>query len=86
MNTVFALMAAYEAKQAVPLETVHKDYFAHMLFPRFKADVMSGDIPLVTFTGTDSQKAQRMVAITDLAAFLDKRMAQARSDFKKLAG
>lgn len=78
MKTVFLLMARYEGRPIIPAEDVCRDFFAHLDTPKFIRKVDGGDIdlPLVRIEG--SSKCARGVPITDLAAYLDARAAEAR--------
>lgn len=86
MNTVFLLMAQYNTA-IVPLETVCRDYFGHLspqlLWRKYNAGEIA--MPIVSIDPT-SAKSAKGVALTDLAAYLDRRMDAARAEAKTLHG
>lgn len=86
MNTAFLLMAQYNGQAIIPLERVCSDYFSHLTPEKMKMKVASGqiDLPLVQIEA--SQKAARGVHISDLAAYLDKMHAKAKTEHEKLMG
>lgn len=84
VDTTWMLMARYEGMVIVPAELVAKDYFPHLDTPKFVRKINEGDIdlPLVQIEG--SQKAARGVPLTDLARYLDRKIAEARSENDKI--
>lgn len=86
MNTVFLLMARYEGRPIIPAEDVCRDFFGHLDTAKFirKVDAGDIDIPLVRIEG--STKCARGVPITDLAAYLDARAAEARAINDRIHG
>lgn len=80
MNTLFLLMAQYDARAIVPAETVCRDYFSHLTLAKFLRKVGSGDIDLPLTRSEKSQKSARGVHIQDLAEYLDKRRAIALAE------
>ena len=80
MNTLFLLMAQYDARAIVPAETVCRDYFSHLTLAKFFRKVGSGDIDLPLTRSEKSQKSARGVHIQDLAEYLDRRRAVALSE------
>lgn len=86
MNTAFLLMAQYDGVAVIPAELVCRDYFRHLETPKFirKVDAGEIDLPLVRIEG--SAKAARGVQLTDLAAYLDARAAEARALNDRLHG
>lgn len=87
MNTLFLLMAQYDARAIVPAETVCRDYFSHLTLAKFLRKIGSGDINLPLTRSERSQKSARGVHIQDLAEYLDRRRAVALSEaraFKKV--
>ncbi|SPZ22153.1 Pyocin activator protein PrtN [Providencia rettgeri] len=81
MNTVFLLMAEFETSQ-IPLSVVAEKFLN--LTPSY-ADRQAtlGKLPFPTYRD-DSQKAPRMVHISDLAEWIDKRRSEARKEFSKI--
>ena len=73
MNTLFLLMAQYNGRAIVPIETVCRDYFAHLTLPKFLRKVSLGEIELPLTRAEKSQKSARGVHLQDLADYLDKR-------------
>ena len=73
MNTLFLLMAQYDGRAVVPVDTVCKDYFSHLTLPKFLRKVSSGDIDLPLVRSECSQKSAKGVHLLDLATYLDKR-------------
>ncbi|SEQ52729.1 Pyocin activator protein PrtN [Loktanella sp. DSM 29012] len=73
MNTLFLLMAQYDGRAVVPVDTVCKDYFSHLTLPKFLRKVSSGEINLPLVRSERSQKSAKGVHLSDLATYLDKR-------------
>jgi hypothetical protein len=73
MNTLFLLMAQYDSRAVVPVDTVCKDYFSHLTLPKFLRKVSSGEIDLPLVRSERSQKSAKGVHLSDLATYLDKR-------------
>ena len=80
MNTLFLLMAQYDARAIVPAETVCRDYFSHLTLAKFLRKVGSGEIDLPLTRSEKSQKSARGVHIQDLAEYLDKRRTVALAE------
>lgn len=57
----------------MPIETVCKDYFAHLTLPKPLRKVSLGEIELPLTRAEKSQKSARGVHLQDLADYLDKR-------------
>jgi hypothetical protein len=85
MNTVFLLMAQYNAQVVIPVDTVVKDYFPHLTTGNFVRKVSLGDIniPLLRIEPR-SQKTAKGVHVNDLAEYLDARRAAALKEAKQL--
>jgi Pyocin activator protein PrtN len=85
MNTVFLLMAQYNAQAVIPVATVVKDYFPHLTAEKFVRKVSIGDIniPLMRIEPR-SQKAAKGVHVNDLAEYLDARRAAAVKEANQL--
>lgn len=67
---------------AVPLNTVAETYLG---LGRMQAMRLAGlnRLPFPTMRMTDSRKAEYTVSVTDLAAYLDKRQADAEEAWKR---
>jgi hypothetical protein len=87
MNTVFLLMARYDAQVIVPIDIVCADFFAPLRLPNLLRKIAAGDIdlPLIRMEPT-SQKTARGVHIQDLANFIDARRAAAVKECEQLCG
>lgn len=81
MNTVFLLMAEFETSQ-IPLSVVAEKFLN--LTPSY-ADRQAalGKLPFPTYRD-DSQKAPRMVHISDLAEWIDQQRNLAKKEMKQL--
>ncbi|MEX7537214.1 pyocin activator PrtN family protein [Providencia rettgeri] len=81
MNTVFLLMAEFETSQ-IPLAVVAEKFLN--LTPSY-ADRQAalGKLPFPTYRD-DSQKAPRMVHISDLAEWIDQQRNLAKQEIKQL--
>lgn len=81
MNTVFLLMAEFETSQ-IPLSVVAEKFLN--LTPSY-ADRQAalGKLPFPTYRD-NSQKAPRMVHISDLAEWIDKQRELSKVEFNKL--
>lgn len=86
MNTVFLLMAQYDARAIIPIEDVCRDYFAPLTLPKLLQKIATGDIalPLVRMSG--SLKAAKGIHIMDLAAYIDKQRAAAIKEYESFHG
>lgn len=80
MNTTFLLMAQYEGKAIIPIEDVCRDYFSHLTPEKFLRKVMLREIVIPVVRIEASQKCAKGVHLTDLAAYLDARVAAARKE------
>lgn len=86
MNTAFMLMAQYEGRAVIPLDTVCKDYFSHLTPPKLAAKIERGEIKLPMVRIERSQKAAKGVHLNDLADWIDARRESARKEMAKLTG
>jgi len=84
MNTAFLLMAQYQGRAVIPLETVCKDYFSHLTPPKLAAKIERGEVKLPMVRIETSQKAAKGVHLTDLADWIDARRAAAIRELKQL--
>ncbi|MDE1715793.1 pyocin activator PrtN family protein [Chromobacterium amazonense] len=81
MNTSFLLLARYESP-VVPLEQICADY---LNLSAKKAQEMASlnKLPFPTFRMNDSQKAPRLVHLSDLAEFIDKQRVDAKNAWRR---
>ncbi len=86
MNTLFLLMAQYNAAVIIPLDKVCADFFPHLTMPKLMRKVMAGEIDLPITRIERSQKTAKGVHISDLAEYLDKRRAAAIRERDALCG
>ncbi|WP_368925507.1 pyocin activator PrtN family protein [Proteus mirabilis] len=80
MNTVFLLLAEYETSQ-IPLSVVAEKFLS--ISPSWadkKANL--GELPFPTYR--DNQKSGRLVHVSDLAEWIDKKREVAKAEFKLL--
>lgn len=85
MNTLFLLMARYNAAPTIPVETVCADFFSHLAPDKFVRKVEAGEIKLPVIRMETSQKAAKHVALVDLARYLDERHAAAARELEQLS-
>ena len=76
MNTVFLLMAQYNAS-VIPVDVVVRDYFPHLSTDKFVRKVSLGDIalPMIRIEAS-TQKSAKGIHINDLAQYIDARLDQ----------
>lgn len=84
MNTVFLLLAYHGGKPVIPLDVVCKEYFSHLSPENLVRKVSAGDLDLPLVRMDDGHKCAKGVALTDLAAYLDRRIAAARKECEQL--
>ncbi|MCQ3002607.1 pyocin activator PrtN family protein [Pseudomonas syringae] len=86
MNTLFLLMAQYDAQAVVPLDQVCADY-VNLSVEKFKRKRLMGeiDIPVVRL-GADSQKAGLGIYLKDLADYIDRQRDKAAKEQNQLMG
>jgi hypothetical protein len=77
MRTEFFLLAQYDGLAAIPLDKVCADYFPHLSPEKMKLKIARGEIRLPLIAMEHSQKSARGVHLTDLAAYIDARRAEA---------
>ena len=82
MNTLFLLMAQYDAQAIIPAETVCRDYFAHLSYQKFLRKLGSREINLPLTYAEQSQKSFKGVHLQDLADYFDRRRAIALEESK----
>lgn len=84
MNTAFMLMAQYNGKVIIPVDTVCRDYFTHLTPTKFIEKVRAGEIRLPLVRLEKSQKAAKGVSLNDLAVYLDSQIDAARRDLEEI--
>ncbi|WP_431226805.1 pyocin activator PrtN family protein [Burkholderia contaminans] len=84
MNTVFLLMAQYNATAIVPIELVCRDYFGAMTVQTLVRKISAGEIALPLIRMERSQKCAKGVHIQDLANYIDERRAAALKECQQL--
>jgi hypothetical protein len=84
MNTVFLLMARYDALPVIPLDVVCRDFFGHLTVEKLLRKVLVGEIDLPIVRIESSQKCAKGVHINDLAQYLDRRSELARTERDQL--
>lgn len=82
MNTVFALMARFESP-TVKLKDICEEFFGYT--PKTAEQKAKGQgLPVPTFKLRDSERSPSLINVTDLAAFIDERHAQAKNDWQAI--
>ena len=84
--TLYLLMAQYNGKTVVPIDQVCRDFFGHLTVDKLLRKALRGDVALPIVRIEISQKAQRGVHLTDLAAYIDKRREAALKECRQLTG
>jgi len=85
VNTLILLMAQYNGRAIIPLETLCEDYFTHLTPEMFQRKVLAGQIRLPITRIEGSQKSAKGVHLQDLASYLDEQRAAALKECKQLA-
>lgn len=86
MNTLFLLMAQYNAQAVIPLDKVCSDYM-NLTVEKFKSKRLSGEIDIpITRLGAQSQKAGLGIHLSDLANYIDRQRELAITEQNKLLG
>ena len=83
MKTIYLLMAKHEAP-VITAETCCKEYFAPLTLPVFLRKTAAGEIDLPVVRMEDSQKGAKMVHLSDLAAYIDRRRDAAAKELKQM--
>lgn len=87
MNTLFLLMAQYNASAIISLDQVCEDYFRHLSPDQFQRKVNAGSIQIpITRLEAGTQKSAKGIFLTDLARYLDDRHAAAVKEEAQLNG
>jgi hypothetical protein len=84
MNTVFLLMARYNALPVIPLDVVCADFFQHLTPDKLQRKVLAGEIDLPIVRIESSQKCAKGVHVNDLAQYLDRQTELARKERDQL--
>lgn len=84
MNTIFLLMAQYDAAAIIPIDKVCADYFSPLTPETLKRKIASGEIDLPLIRLGNTQKSARGVHLCDLASYIDEQRAKARREHEKL--
>ncbi|AKE12895.1 pyocin activator PrtN family protein [Serratia liquefaciens] len=82
MNTTFLLMAEYETA-VIPLSQIAEKYLG-MRPATAENKALIGQLSIATFRVGDTQKAPRMVHISDLAEHIDQRRAEAKKELLRM--
>lgn len=85
MKTAFMLLAQYDGKAIIPVDSVCRDYFAPLTVEQFLRKTLAGEIKLPVVRMYGSQKAAKGVHLNDLAAYLDQQAEAARKECQQLA-
>lgn len=83
MKTIMMLFAQYEGRAQVSIDAVRADYFGGLARETFKSKLESGEIPLPLIRLGKGQKAPLMIAIRDLADYLDACAEEARIELRR---
>ena len=83
-TTVAILREQYGPRVIIPLDRVMEDYFPGLSQEHLLRRVGEGKLDLPVVRIDASQKAAKGVALTDLAAYLDRRIAAARKECRQL--
>ncbi|NML99658.1 Pyocin activator protein PrtN [Paraburkholderia sp. RP-4-7] len=86
MKTVFLLLAQYDARAIIPIDTVCRDYFPHLEVDKLVRKIALGEIALPLVRIEKSQKSAKGVHIQDLADYIDARRAEAQKECDQLRG
>jgi hypothetical protein len=83
-TTTALLREQYGPRVIIPLDRVLEDYFAGVSQEHLLRRIGEGKLDLPVVRIDASQKAAKGVALTDLAAYLDRRIAAARKECRQL--
>lgn len=86
MNTLFLLMAQYDAQVIIPLERVCTDYFRHLTPSKLKKEIREGAIDLVMVKIDSSPQSTCGIHIADLASYLDAQRHKCIAEHECLMG
>lgn len=82
MNTVFLLMAEFNTPTILLSDIAERYLGMKPATASRKAD--AGDLQIPSFRLNDSQKAPRIVHVSDLAEYIDKERTKAKADIAYL--
>jgi hypothetical protein len=82
--TLFMLMGEFDSRPAVPLEECL--HYVGLTKTEANRAITDGKLQLPTFRMRDSQKAPRMVHLSDLAEFIDNHWQPAKQTYNKVKG
>jgi hypothetical protein len=71
LNTIFILMARYDARPFIPIDVILEDFFCGMSKKVFLHKIDSGEIRLPLTRLDGGQKAIKGVSVQHLAEYLD---------------
>lgn len=84
--TLLLLQVQYGGRAAIPLEQIVSDFFPHLNVRKFLRKALAGQIRLPILRVEASQKSQKFIHLSDLAAYLDERWAAAIKERDQLCG
>jgi hypothetical protein len=84
MKTVLMLMARHDGAAVISAETCCTEYFAPLTLPVFMRKVQAGEIDLPVCRMEDSQKGAKMIHLSDLATYIDRRREAALKELKAM--
>jgi hypothetical protein len=84
--TSFLLLVQYGGRAVIPIEIVRKDYSPHLVTEVLVREISCGEISLPLVRMEDSKKTARGVHLSDLALYIDARVAAARRERDQLTG
>lgn len=83
-TTAAILREQYGPRVIIPLDRVMEDYFPGLSQEHLLRRIGEGKLDLPVVRIDASQKAAKGVALMDLAAYLDRRIAAARKECRQL--
>ena len=86
MTTAGILREQYGPRVIIPLDRVREDFFDGISQEHLLRRISEGKLDLPVVRIDASQKAAKGVALTDLAAYLDRRIELARKECRQLYG
>lgn len=87
MTTIFMLLAQYQGRAVVPIETVRAYYFSPLTLPNLRRKIAAGDTPLpLVRMEASSKKAAQGIHLADLAAYIEVRRAAAMKERDRIFG
>lgn len=86
MNTAFLLVARYDGRPIIPIETVREDFFPHLTLKSLVDNISAGKLALPMVRIGLGTKTAKGVHLTDLARYIDERAEAARKECHQLTG